>query len=78
MTHEEKISYMKIAASIVGYGFDNKGLDLLVSLYDVVLSKKGNTDLDTIVDIKMAVDKRDIERELKESVAKKLEETKIK
>jgi hypothetical protein len=32
MTHEEKINYMKIAAGIVGYGFDTKGLDMLVSL----------------------------------------------
>jgi cystathionine beta-lyase family protein involved in aluminum resistance len=40
MTHEEKVNYMKIAAGMVGYGFDKKGLDMLVSIYDLVLEKK--------------------------------------
>ena len=48
MTHEEKVNYMKIAAGIVGYGFDKKKLDMLVSMYDLVLEKKGETDLHSI------------------------------
>jgi hypothetical protein len=59
MTHEEKINYMKIAAGIAGYGFDKKGLDMLVSMYDLVIEKKGDTDLDSIVKIKYAVEERD-------------------
>ena len=55
MTHEEKVNYMKIAAGIVGYGFDKKGLDMLVSIYDLVLEKKGETDLKSMVAIKCEV-----------------------
>ncbi len=49
MTHEEKLKYMKIAAGIVGYGFDEKGLDMLVSLYDLVTKHEGDTDVKQIV-----------------------------
>lgn len=58
MTHEQKIDYMKIAAGIVGYSFDKKNLDMLVSLYDLTLEKKGETDLDSIVQVKLDVDRR--------------------
>lgn len=66
---------MKIAASIVGYGFNLKELDLLISLYEVVLKKKGDTDLDSITTIKVEVDDRENARH-KEDIAKKLEEAK--
>lgn len=59
MTHEEKINYMKIAAGIVGYGFDTKGLDMLVSIYELVIEKKGETDLHTICKVGAEVEKRD-------------------
>lgn len=59
MTHEQKINYMKIAAGIVGYGFDNKGLDMLVSLYELVIEKQGESDLKTILEIEAEVKKRD-------------------
>ena len=36
MTHEEKIQYMRFAASLVGFGFSPADLDLLVSLYDKI------------------------------------------
>jgi hypothetical protein len=62
MTHEEKINYMKIAAGIVGYGFDKKGLDMLISMYDLVLEKKGETDLHSIVKVECAVEEREKER----------------
>lgn len=58
MTHEEKINYMKVAAGIVGYGFDKKSLDMLISIYDLVLEKKGGTDLDSIVTVKHEVEER--------------------
>lgn len=61
MTHEEKITYMKIAASLVGYGFERQGLDMLVSLYELVLQKKGETDLHSIVDVELAVKARYVE-----------------
>ena len=49
---------MKIAAGIVGYGFDKKGLDMLVSMYELVIEKKGDTDLDSIIKVKYAVEER--------------------
>jgi hypothetical protein len=58
MTHEEKINYMKIAAGIVGYGFDTKSLDMLVSLYELVIEKQGETDLKTVSKVKADVEKR--------------------
>lgn len=58
MTHEEKIDYMRIATGIVGYGFDNKGLDLLVSIYELVIEKQGKSDLLDVVKIESEVKKR--------------------
>ena len=58
MTHEEKINYMRIAAGICGYGFDEKGIDLLVSLYELVLEKQGDSDLKSISIIQTQVKER--------------------
>jgi hypothetical protein len=75
MTHEEKIKYMKIAAGIVGYGFDEKGLDLLVSLYELVIEKQGKADLRTISEIDSEVKHRaDVKKrsELLDQVSEKV------
>jgi hypothetical protein len=48
MTHEEKINYLRISAGIVGYGFDLQAIDMLVSLYELVIEKQGDA---TLVDI---------------------------
>ena len=66
MTHEEKINYMKIAAGIVGYGIETRGLDMLVSMYDLVIEKKGDTDLHSIVTVEFEVNEREKERKIKE------------
>ena len=58
MTHEQKINYMKIAAGIVGYGFETKGLDLLVSIYELVIEKGGKTDIWSISKIEDIVKNR--------------------
>ena len=76
MTHEEKINYMRIATGIVGYGFDTKDLDILVSLYELVIEKKGDSDLQTICEIEAEVKKRaDIKSrsELLDKVSEKVE-----
>ena len=76
MTHEEKINYMRIATGIVGYGFDNKGLDMIVSLYELVIKKKGESDLKTVCKIEAEVKKRaDVKSrsELLDKVSKKVE-----
>ena len=48
MIHEEKINYMKIAAGIVGYSFDTQGLDMIVSIYELVIEKQGDADLRSV------------------------------
>ena len=58
MTHEEKINYMRMAMSIVGYKFEETGLDMLVSMYDLVNERKGETDLDSICAVEQAVKER--------------------
>lgn len=58
MTHEKKINYMRIAAGICNYGFDNKGLDLLVSLYDLIIEKQGESDLKDVIKVESEVKHR--------------------
>jgi hypothetical protein len=58
MTNEDKISYMQVAAAVVGYSMDVKGLELLVTIYDKVLEKKGQTDLSDLVDIQISIDRK--------------------
>lgn len=62
MTHDEKITYMQVAASIVGYNFDLKGIDMLISIYDYILLRKGESDMQSIVKIQCAVEDRYIKR----------------
>jgi hypothetical protein len=62
MTHEEKINYMKIAASITGYGFELSGLDMLVSIYELVVEMRGETDLNSICTVQDAVEYRTTQR----------------
>ena len=49
---------MKIACGVVGYAFDPKGLDLLVSLYELVIEKQGKTDLTDIAKVEVEVKQR--------------------
>ena len=58
MTHGEKIQYMRFAASLVGFGFEDHDLDLLVSLYDKINEKKGDTNLEDIATVKSEVEER--------------------
>lgn len=62
MTHEEKITYMKIATNMSGYGFQLKDLDMLVSLYELVIEKQGDADIKSIVKVQVEVKNRDDER----------------
>ena len=58
MTHEEKINYMRIATGIVGIKFYGNDADLLVSLYELVIEKKGETDLDSVCRVESEVKDR--------------------
>jgi hypothetical protein len=58
MTHQEKINYMRIAAGICGFGFNNQQLDLLVSLYELTIEKEEKTDLMSIAKIEQECKER--------------------
>ena len=76
MTQEEKINYMRISAGVCGYGFKNEQLDLLVSLYELVLEKKGEGAIADIAKIESEVKKRsDIKHktDLLDKISKKVE-----
>lgn len=70
MTHDDKISYMKVACGIVGHSFHEMGLDMLVSIYDKIIQMEGNTDLKTLVDVQL-----EVERKHKAIELEKLKET---
>jgi len=71
MTHEEKIQYMKIALGIIGYGFDHKSSDMLISVYELILKKEGKTDLEMILKVKARVEERDDLKNRSEMLDKK-------
>ena len=48
MSHDEKIKYLRIASNIAGFAMRLQDLDLLVSLYELVLEKK---EIGTIKDV---------------------------
>jgi len=58
MTQDAKINYMRISAGIAGFGFRNEQLDLLVSLYELILEKEGSSDIEQIVQIELEVKNR--------------------
>lgn len=62
MTHEEKIKYMRLATGLAHFGFTSEQLDLLVSMYELVIKKKGKTDLDSMTTIVMECRDRDEKR----------------
>lgn len=72
MTHEEKVNYMKIATAIVGYGFDEKGIDSIISVYELVLKRKGRTNIEDIIDVKHQISERDEQRK-KDKIKSELE-----
>lgn len=58
MTHDQKINYMRIAAGVCGFGISNQHLDLLVSLYELVIEKEGDADIRSMADIEVQVKNR--------------------
>ena len=58
MTQKEKLNYMRIAMSICNYGFQDKDLDMFVSLYELVNDKKGEADLKDILEVQNKVNER--------------------
>lgn len=58
MDHEEKIRYMRIAAGIAGFNIREKDLDLLVSMYELILEKKEKGNIQDVTIIEDQVKKR--------------------
>lgn len=55
MTHRDKINYMDTALQIAGYKLNTEDIDMITSLYDLILEKKGGTDIDSITKIKFDI-----------------------
>lgn len=63
MTHEEKINYMRIACNLCRIGVDEKMIDTIVSLYDLVLSKEGNATMKDTAKVESDAELRAIKRD---------------
>lgn len=63
MTQEEKLKYMDMAGGIVGFKLQEKDLDMLVNTYELILKKKGKTDIHDLVSLRLEVNKREDERQ---------------
>lgn len=48
MTHEQKVTYMRLACNIAGISFNHANTDLLVTLYDLVIKHEGEVDLEMV------------------------------
>jgi hypothetical protein len=58
MKHEEKINYMKIALGICSFSLKIEDIDLIVSIYDLVLDKKGEANISEVFKIQQSVKDR--------------------
>lgn len=58
MTNKEKITYMGIAAALCHFHIQERELDLLVSLYELVNKTKGDATLEDVAKVKVLVEKR--------------------
>lgn len=64
LTLEEKINFMSIACGVCGMRFTQEGLDLLISLYELILEKQGSTDIDSISEIQFQAKLREEQRKI--------------
>jgi hypothetical protein len=63
MTHEEKIEYMRIAIGICGFGMKLEHVDMMVTLYEYILKRKGKTTLDETLNLEVLVHDRELNRQ---------------
>lgn len=76
MTQEEKIEYMKMAAGLCNFGFSHEQLDLLVSIYELVIEEKGDTCLSKVFKLsREAEDRANVKarQDALDKVSKKIE-----
>lgn len=48
MEQKEKIKYITIALRIGGYNFSTKDTEIIISIYELIIEKKGEADLKDI------------------------------
>ena len=68
MTQEEKIKYLDTATRVAGYCIAEQDLDIIISLYDLILKKGGKADIETICHIKFNVEEKYKKDEQKEAL----------
>lgn len=78
MNHEEKLRYLRMALGLAGFHLKPKDMDMMVSMYELVMEKKGETDLNSMVDVQFAVEEREKTRLMKEYEEKLETQTKNK
>ena len=55
MTHEEKINYMRIALACCSFNLKIEDVDLIVSIYDMIINKKGSGTIKDALEIENKV-----------------------
>lgn len=58
MTQEKKVKYLTIALNICKLALNEEQTNLIVNLYDLICEKGGETDLMSIVKIKVASEQK--------------------
>ncbi len=58
LTHQQKIDMITLVSKMAGYSFDKRTYDTFVSLYDLILAKKEETDLQSICSVLSEVKQR--------------------
>jgi hypothetical protein len=76
MTHEEKSKYMSIAMGMCGLSVSEELLDTLLSVYELVLEKKGDTDINSVAKIQFEAKERANIKSRKEMLDKVSEKAK--
>lgn len=74
MEQTEKIKYMRMAAGICGFHFKDQHLDLLISLYELIVEKRQDTDLRSIARVELDVEMRGKKR-LEDAEIERLQKT---
>ncbi len=66
MTHNQKIQYMRQSMGLSHMAFSLEQLDLLVSQYELIIEKEGNTTLDDITMVQLKCKDAEALRAIKE------------
>ena len=71
MTHDKKIHYMQLAVGMCNFGIHDRDLDLLVSMYELIIKMEGGTTMHDALDVKEQVKERWIKKAAEEEEKRK-------